>query len=62
MMRKNKVVIITALGAGAAALCIPDIRAYRRLAAITRSTRETQAEQITHQHAAVATSPAGWAT
>lgn len=61
-MHKNRVVIITALGAGAAALCIPDIRAYRRLAAITRSIRDTPAEPITQQHAAVPASPAGCST
>lgn len=58
-MHKNRVVIITALAAGAAAVCIPDIRAYRRLAAITRSIREKPAEEITQQHVAPA-GPGSW--
>ena len=49
-MRKPAVLIGLALGAGVA-ICAPDIRAYRRLAGITRTLRQDAAEPAGQLHA-----------
>lgn len=41
-MRKRAVIVGSLLGGGVLAVCIPDARAYHRLARITRGMREAQ--------------------